>query len=236
MCLSLVEILRGSATKFFYFLYVQNPSFETQRSGHSCHAVLACSVYCWLDPRLTGLNLTHNMLVCLRCFCDILCSQRLWDGRTFAHRVLHDVNKLALREALSHITLQRQWREQARRQIVIWSEWLQVYQWRTLQLPARSIFYTIIPPKVAEINHGVTLFFVPVLVFCLSLLFCLYSTFTFTSVSFTFTNINLLAPKLFFLILAHPVYKMLIIQEPNTLELWNKLHFEEKQKEGISHF
>ena len=29
-----------------------------------------------------------------------------------------------------------------------------------------------------------------------------------------------------FLILAHTVYKMWIIQEPNTLELWNKLHFE----------
>ena len=36
--------------------------------------------------------------------------------------------------------------------------------------------------------------------------------------------INLLAPDFFF-ILAHPVYKMWIIQEPNTLELWNKLHF-----------
>ena len=35
----------------------------------------------------------------------------------------------------------------------------------------------------------------------------------------------------FFLILAHPVYKIWIIQEPNTLELWNKLHFEE-EKEG----
>jgi len=31
--------------------------------------------------------------------------------------------------------------------------------------------------------------------------------------------INLLVPELFFLILAHPVYKMLIQQEPNTLEL-----------------
>ena len=30
-----------------------------------------------------------------------------------------------------------------------------------------------------------------------------------------------------FLILTHPVYKMWIIQEPNTLELRNKLHFEE---------
>jgi hypothetical protein len=29
----------------------------------------------------------------------------------------------------------------------------------------------------------------------------------------------------FFLILAHPIYKMRIIQEPNRLELWNKLHF-----------
>jgi len=44
-----------------------------------------------------------------------------------------------------------------------------------------------------------------------------------------YLTINLLAPELllFFLILAHPVYKMWI-QEPNTLELWNKLHFEEK--------
>ena len=39
-----------------------------------------------------------------------------------------------------------------------------------------------------------------------------------------------------FLILAHSVYKMWIIQEPNTLELWNKLHFEEgKKTESIHH-
>ena len=43
------------------------------------------------------------------------------------------------------------------------------------------------------------------------------------------SNINLLVPELFILILAHPVYKMWIKQEPNTLELWNKLHFEEKK-------
>ena len=50
------------------------------------------------------------------------------------------------------------------------------------------------------------------------------------------TSINPLAPELFFLILAHSVYKMWIIQEPNKLALWNKLHFEEKKKEGIEHF
>ena len=45
-------------------------------------------------------------------------------------------------------------------------------------------------------------------------------------------NFNLLAPELFFfLILEHPVYKMWIVQEPNKLELWNKLHFEEKNGE-----
>jgi hypothetical protein len=33
----------------------------------------------------------------------------------------------------------------------------------------------------------------------------------------------------FFLILAHPVYKIWIIQEQNKLELWNKLHFEEEK-------
>ena len=46
-------------------------------------------------------------------------------------------------------------------------------------------------------------------------------------------HINLLAPELFFLISAHPVYKMWIIQESNKLELWNKLHFEEKKMESI---
>jgi hypothetical protein len=38
----------------------------------------------------------------------------------------------------------------------------------------------------------------------------------------------------FFLILAH-VYKMWIIQEPNKLELWNKLRFEEDKTESIYH-
>jgi len=38
-----------------------------------------------------------------------------------------------------------------------------------------------------------------------------------------------------FLILAHPVNKIWITQEPNTLELWNKLHFEEEKRESIYH-
>ena len=48
-------------------------------------------------------------------------------------------------------------------------------------------------------------------------------------------SLPFLSPELFFFILAHPVYKMLIIQKPNTLELWNKLHFEEKNTESIYH-
>jgi hypothetical protein len=36
---------------------------------------------------------------------------------------------------------------------------------------------------------------------------------------------------IFFIILAHPVYKIWIIQGPNTSELWNKLHFEEEKNE-----
>jgi len=47
--------------------------------------------------------------------------------------------------------------------------------------------------------------------------------------------INLFGAGFFFLILAHSVYKMWIIQEPNMLELWNKLHFEEKKTESIYH-
>jgi len=48
-------------------------------------------------------------------------------------------------------------------------------------------------------------------------------------------SLNLLGPEIFFLILAHPVYKMWIIQEPNKLELWKKLRFEEKKTENIYH-
>jgi len=47
--------------------------------------------------------------------------------------------------------------------------------------------------------------------------------------------INLLAPEFFFFNFSTPVYKMWIIQEPNTLELWNKLHFEEEKTESIYH-
>jgi len=34
----------------------------------------------------------------------------------------------------------------------------------------------------------------------------------------------------FFLILAHPVYKILITQEPINLEVWNNLNFQEGEK------
>jgi len=37
----------------------------------------------------------------------------------------------------------------------------------------------------------------------------------------------------YFLILAPPVHKMWITQEPNMLDLWNKLHFEEEKTESI---
>jgi len=52
---------------------------------------------------------------------------------------------------------------------------------------------------------------------------------------FSVVYFNLLAPELFFLILAQPVYKMWIKQEPNMLKLWNKLHFEEKKMKSKYH-
>jgi len=39
-----------------------------------------------------------------------------------------------------------------------------------------------------------------------------------------------------YFILAHTVYKMWTIQEPNTLELWNKLHFKEKKRRVCTMF
>ena len=60
----------------------------------------------------------------------------------------------------------------------------------------------------------------------------LHNTYWFSTVKMaapTRLNIKLLAPELFFLILAHPVYKMWIIEKPNTFELWNNLHSEEEK-------
>jgi hypothetical protein len=48
-------------------------------------------------------------------------------------------------------------------------------------------------------------------------------------------GLNLLAPELFFLILAHSVYKMWIIQDTNKLGLRNKLHYKKKKTESIHH-
>jgi len=56
----------------------------------------------------------------------------------------------------------------------------------------------------------------------------------FTFIQQTWMFFKLLATELLFLILAHSVYKMWITQEPNKLELWNKLHLKEK-KTGIIH-
>ena len=39
----------------------------------------------------------------------------------------------------------------------------------------------------------------------------------------------------FFFNFSTPVYKMWIIQTPNTLQLWNKQHFEEKKTDSIYH-
>jgi len=51
----------------------------------------------------------------------------------------------------------------------------------------------------------------------------------------SFFEIQPFGTGIIFLILTHPVYKMWIIQETNTLELWNKLHFEEEKTESIYH-
>ena len=41
--------------------------------------------------------------------------------------------------------------------------------------------------------------------------------------------------RTFFQILAHPVFKMWVIQKPSKVALWNKRHFEEKKMEIIQH-
>ena len=41
--------------------------------------------------------------------------------------------------------------------------------------------------------------------------------------------------RIFFLILAHPVFKVWVIQKPNKVALWNKRHFEEEKMEIVQH-
>jgi hypothetical protein len=48
---------------------------------------------------------------------------------------------------------------------------------------------------------------------------------------FSLNIFNLLAPEFGILILAHPVCKIRIIQEPKKVALRNKRHFEEKETE-----
>jgi len=46
--------------------------------------------------------------------------------------------------------------------------------------------------------------------------------------------VNRLAPELFFFLnFSTLCIEIWIKEEPNTLELWNKLHFEEKETESI---
>ena len=49
------------------------------------------------------------------------------------------------------------------------------------------------------------------------------------------TCFNLLATDFLFQILAHPVFKMWVIQKPNKVALWNKRHFEGERMEIIQH-
>ena len=41
--------------------------------------------------------------------------------------------------------------------------------------------------------------------------------------------------RIFLQILAHPVFKMWVIQKPNKVALWSKRHFEEKKMEIMQH-
>jgi len=61
------------------------------------------------------------------------------------------------------------------------------------------------------------------------------NTFVFFVALLETNYLNLLAPESFFKTLAHSVYKMWIKQEPNTLELWKKLHVEEEKMESMYH-
>ena len=51
----------------------------------------------------------------------------------------------------------------------------------------------------------------------------------------SYFDVNLLETEFYIYILAHPVFKMGIIQEPHMVTLWNKRHFEEEKTEIMQH-
>ena len=55
-------------------------------------------------------------------------------------------------------------------------------------------------------------------------------SFQILTVHYSVLLFNPFGAGIIFLILAHSVYKMWIIQEPNKFELWNKLHFKERER------
>ena len=72
--------------------------------------------------------------------------------------------------------------------------------------------------------------------FCVSMRFILRKLWSIVDTSLNKTFIlTCWRRNYFFLTLAHSVYKMWIIEEPNKLELWNKLHFEGKKTKSIYH-
>ena len=64
------------------------------------------------------------------------------------------------------------------------------------------------------------------------ILYYIKNVIEFTNVTFPLTFWRQI---FFFQILAHPVFKMWVIQKPNKVALWNKRHFEERKMEIIHH-
>ena len=74
-------------------------------------------------------------------------------------------------------------------------------------------------------SYYVCRIYIYIYIYIYSVQYCTKCVFYSTVGSLTFWRRNY-----FFFILAHPVYKMWIIHEPITLELWNKLNFEVERK------
>jgi len=89
---------------------------------------------------------------------------------------------------------------------------------------------TLAEPLSSQVYKNAFQYFVWVVLFAMLPLWAVLQWEFHVSSKYRF-DLNLLAPELFFFNFRTRVYKMWIMQESNTLELWNKLHFEEK-KEG----
>jgi hypothetical protein len=108
---------------------------------------------------------------------------------------------------------------------------IQILNLQTTQVHISHIQSTNTLPAQSETCCTISIISSPEAVYFIKLFYFIHKMFTFHIKDAL--KFNLLALESGISILAHPVCKMWIIQEPKKVAIWNKWHFEEKKKRSV---